>query len=137
MDKELLIQYCDILEERKDILKRINTLQSKNHQIITNVKGSSKEFPYIERHYVINGIDINKESSIKKLEKMLIEFDQKLLEQQTEVERFIESIKDSQTREIFRLRYIEGMSWYQIALSKGLTGESVPRMRHDRYLEKK
>lgn len=49
--------------------------------------------------------------------------------------RFIQSIEDSQLRMILSLRYINGLSWLQIALSIGgsNTADSI-RMQHDRFL---
>lgn len=52
--------------------------------------------------------------------------------------RYIESVPDSQVRIILALRYINGMSWLQIANSIGgdNTSDGV-RMIHNRFLEKK
>lgn len=49
--------------------------------------------------------------------------------------RFIQSIEDSQLRMILSLRYISGLGWLQIALSIGgsNTADSI-RMQHDRFL---
>lgn len=49
--------------------------------------------------------------------------------------RFINTIDDSQMRMIFSLRYINGLNWLQIAFSigGGNTADSV-RKAHDRFL---
>ena len=51
--------------------------------------------------------------------------------------RFINSIEDSEMRMILSLRYINGLPWEQVAasISYTLSGESV-RKAHDRYLKK-
>ena len=51
--------------------------------------------------------------------------------------RYIESIEDSQMRLILSLRYINGLGWEQVAASISccLSGESV-RKAHDRFLSK-
>lgn len=51
--------------------------------------------------------------------------------------RFINTIGDSQMRMIFALRYINGLSWLQISFSigGGNTADSV-RKAHDRFLQK-
>ena len=51
--------------------------------------------------------------------------------------RFINSIEDSQMRMILSLRYINGLPWEQVAasISYALSGESV-RKAHDRFLKK-
>ncbi|MFV0441759.1 MAG: hypothetical protein ACK5LV_10795 [Lachnospirales bacterium] len=51
--------------------------------------------------------------------------------------RYIESVEDSQMRMILSLRYVNGLSWDQIAFSiGGNTGDSI-RMAHNRFLSKK
>lgn len=50
--------------------------------------------------------------------------------------RYINSIDDSEIRTIMSLRYISGCSWQQIAFSIGYQDESVPRKRHNRFLSK-
>ncbi|QCH27816.1 hypothetical protein EZN00_01414 [Clostridium tyrobutyricum] len=52
--------------------------------------------------------------------------------------RYIESIDDSQMRMIMTLRYVNGLSWEQVSssISPYASGESV-RKAHDRFLKKK
>lgn len=51
--------------------------------------------------------------------------------------RYIESVEDSQMRMILSLRYVNGLTWEQIAFSiGGSTADSI-RMSHDRFLRKK
>ncbi|WP_312448507.1 hypothetical protein [Lacrimispora sp.] len=54
------------------------------------------------------------------------------------VEQWIDSIEDGQTRCIFKMRYIEDMSWVKIATKTGYKGNHDYPRRHirDRYLEK-
>lgn len=52
------------------------------------------------------------------------------------IECYIDSVEDSEMREILRMRYAEGMSWQQIAFAAGYYDESVPRKRHNRFLQK-
>ena len=51
--------------------------------------------------------------------------------------RYIDSIEDSHIRMIMSLRYINGLSWRQVAFSigGGNTEDSVRKI-HDRYLQK-
>jgi len=51
--------------------------------------------------------------------------------------RYINSVEDSLTRQILSLRYISGLSWVQVAFSVGgnNTTDGV-RMIHNRFLEK-
>lgn len=50
--------------------------------------------------------------------------------------RFINSIPDSQMRMILSLRYINGLTWQQIAFSIGEYDEQYPRKKHNQFLAK-
>jgi len=54
------------------------------------------------------------------------------------VERWIADIPDGQTRCVFRMRYIEGLSWVKIAEKVGYGGKSDYVRLHirDKYLKK-
>jgi len=49
--------------------------------------------------------------------------------------RYIQSVDDSQMRLILSLRYINRLSWQQIAFSIGETDESYPRRKHNKFLK--
>jgi len=51
-----------------------------------------------------------------------------------ELFRYIQRIPDDEVRLIFSYRYLEGLSWAQIARRMGYQDESAPRKRHARYL---
>ena len=51
--------------------------------------------------------------------------------------RYIEEIPDSDVRELFMLRYVDGVrSWQRIAFLAGEHDESYVRRKHDRYIKK-
>jgi len=52
----------------------------------------------------------------------------------TELQAFIAQIDDSQTRLIFTLRYVDGLSWHQVAWRLGGNTSDSVRMTHNRYL---
>lgn len=58
------------------------------------------------------------------------------LTERNRLERYIASVPDSLTRQIMALRFINGLSWWQVAYSIGgnNTGDSV-RMNVKRYLQ--
>ncbi len=53
------------------------------------------------------------------------------------INRYIESVQDSQMRMILSLRYVNGLNWEQVAASISccISGESV-RKAHERFLSK-
>jgi len=52
----------------------------------------------------------------------------------TELQAFITQIDDSQTRLIFTLRYVDSLSWHQVAWRLGGNTSDSVRMTHNRYL---
>lgn len=52
------------------------------------------------------------------------------------INRFIESVEDSEMRIILTLRYMQNLSWRRVAKTMNYQDGSVPRKRHDRFLRK-
>ncbi|MDD2568995.1 MAG: hypothetical protein PHN47_06235 [Clostridia bacterium] len=52
------------------------------------------------------------------------------------VHGYIKAIPSGEIRYIFQLRYINGLSWQQIANRIGVLDESSPRKKHDRWLKR-
>ena len=50
--------------------------------------------------------------------------------------RYIASVEDAQMRMILSLRYVNGLSWQQVAFQIGETDESYPRRKHNDFLKK-
>lgn len=50
--------------------------------------------------------------------------------------RYIASVEDAQMRMILSLRYVNGLSWQQVAFRMGETDESYPRRKHNIFLRK-
>lgn len=50
------------------------------------------------------------------------------------LQRFIDSVDDSEQRSIFYLKYVKQFSWQRIALELGCADEQLPRKRHHKYL---
>lgn len=63
---------------------------------------------------------------------------QQCIHERSRLERYIADIPDSLTRQIFTLRFINGLTWYQVAMhiGGGNTEDSV-RQRVYRYLKSK
>ena len=128
--KTILVQHCDL---KKEILKLENRLEKTRKQspMVSDVVQNG-----YKRHAVIFGYDIIRDSKLKKLEKILQERYDKLLDMQTEIETYISSIERSDIRQIFEHRYIDDMSWVQIQMAMGYKHEDTARNKHDKYLKK-
>jgi hypothetical protein len=140
LTKDILIQYCDLKEEAKDLRRRIDNLEKQISQIetdgkvIDSVKGGAggiehfkiTGFPYPEYSRKKTRLYLNK----AQLENAELE----LLEMIGMVEEYIKSIDDSRIRRIIRYRFIDDMTWAQVSvnMSGRSTDESV-RKEFERF----
>lgn len=130
MTKEQLSQYCDLVKETDKIKKRKDKIKKRTEYIADSVQNGYK------RHLVIFGYDLSRANKLHELEDILTEREAMIIIQQVEIEKYINTIKDSKTRQIFVHRYIENMEWHQVAQVMGYNNEDTPRKTHDRYLKK-
>lgn len=121
MDKNVLIQYCGMIEEIKDLRKRITDTE-KNILKITEegtVKDTVSGGMGGIQHFVVEGMPVSelqrKKILLNKRKAMLIEKENELLELTNQAEEYINSIEKSELRMIFRFYYIDGMTWVQVA----------------------
>lgn len=148
MDKEILVQYADTMEEIKDIRKRIVKLEKEinNLSIVSDsVKGTRRDGTYgsikitgypTEEYY-------RKKAALERRRKQLELMEAELLELACQVEEYIDSIKKPEVRVMFRLYYIDGMPWWKVANQMNsifkkrrvkFTEDSC-RMRNSRFFE--
>ena len=124
MTVERLRQYRSIIQEIRELTESINKLKANDV-----VQGSDPEFPYIKHNIRVTGPEQS--------DKLLALYQLKRAELQAErikLEAWINNIPDSETRRIFRYRYIEGWSWQKISFRIGHGDESVPRKKHNYFL---
>ena len=152
MDNNILIEYADTKEEIKDLRRRIEQnkkeLSRLNGQIVMDSVSCGKKGKKPLGTVKITGRPVTaisrKESLLNKRIRRLEELEEELLELTIQVDEYIETIEKSELRIIFRLYYIDDLTWYQVALRmnqnfpkrKVKYTEDNCRMRHNRFLEK-
>ena len=127
MTKHELSQYRSIVAEIEEIRDRINS-----NTVYDTVVGSDTEFPFTAHTISVGGMT---DSSTSQKDMLLL---RRLEIQKQTVEDFINAIDDSQTRRIFRYRYMDGKvkpSWTWIAFKIGHYDESYPRRKHNEFLK--
>lgn len=72
---------------------------------------------------------------IKNLEEFLLERQKQSIEEQKKIEEFIKGIPSPSMRNIFGYRYINHLTWQQIAFKVGEYDESGVRKKHDNFLK--
>ena len=152
MDKRILIEYAGMKEEIKDLRRRLEedrrALDKLNKTIVTDSVSCGKKGKKPLRTVKLEGKPkmaiIRKqaayEEKIAQLE--LLEID--LLEKQTQVEEYIQQIEKSELRIMFRLYYIDNLTWYKVAIQMNQMfpkrrikyTEDNCKQRHKRFLEK-
>ena len=140
MDKAILQDYIDACELVKETEAEIRKLNRKKRTVVqTNVKGSSPDFPYIEQHFRIQGttFTVKDDSHLRYEEKALAQRKARAEEVKHQVDEWLLTVPIRMQR-IIRYRYLEGMTWEQVAAQMGrrATGDSV-RKELERFFEKK
>ena len=142
MTKDILIQYCDLQEEIKDLRRRIlkreeeiGKIESEGEVIDSVVGGMGGT-----QHFKISGFPYpeysRKKTALYLYKAQLESSELELLELTNEVEEYIQSIDNSRLRRIIRIRYIDNETWFKVAQrmgGKNTTADSV-RMEHNRFL---
>lgn len=120
MDKEILVQYCEMREEIKDIRRRIRNLDKflENPPVVADtVVGSRKDLTI--GPIKVTGIPdpeyCRKKGLRERYKKLLEEKEVELLELTCQAEEYIETIPKAELRIMFRLYYIDGLTWVQVA----------------------
>ena len=120
MDKAILVQYCEMKEEIKDLRRRIQKLDRflEHPPLVADVvKGTRRDGTI--GPIKITGIPepeyIRKQGIRERYRKLLEAKEAELLELTCQVEEYIESIPKSELRIMFRLYYIDGLTWVQVA----------------------
>ena len=152
MDKNVLIQYVEMKEEIKDLRRRIHEnereLAKLENMIVTDSvtrgKRGKKPLGTVKITGRPTAAIALKQKLLKKRNDRLTALEAELLELTNQAEEYIETIPKSELRIIFRLYYIDDLTWYQVALKMNQKfpkrrikyTEDTCRMRHNRFLEK-
>lgn len=131
MDKKKLSQLRPLKKELELIDRKLDRLYERQENVpvvMGKVTGSSKDFPYVE---VRTSVLMDEPKEADEIERQ-IRIREKRREQVesliTEIEQFIAEIPDSRDRQIFELRYIEGMKQKDVAEYMGMERSSISKI---------
>lgn len=143
VSKDILNQYIDLKEEYKELNGRIQTLEKqinkieKEGEVVDKVMGGDggiqsfriEGFPYPEYS--------RKQTLLNARKAILSELELEILENVNQVEKFISEIQDSHIRRIISFRFIDGLTWNEVAdkMSGNNTEDSVKKA-FQRFMEK-
>ncbi len=130
MDKQSLMGYQKLKREQALLLARIVMLEEKEVPVVAGkVKASSCDFPYTEHRVSVQMSEPVAADRIKRMKQIYAERQKKVEQQMLEVENFIDRIEDTEMRQIFELRFIEGKKLWEIAetvhLERSVIGKKI------------
>lgn len=151
MDKDTLVEYAEMKEEIKDLRRRINQdkreLERLSKEIVSDSVTCGKKGKKPIRTVKIQGFSsaavTKKRNALKRKITLLELLEADLLEKQSEVEEYIQKIEKSELRIMFRLYFIDDLSYPKVALKMNdifpkrtikYTDENVKK-RINRFLE--
>lgn len=149
MDQNILVQYCEVMEEIKDLRARIKKLDKflENPPIVSDtVRGTRRDGTI--GPIKISGIpnpEYCRKTNIRERYRLMLESKEaELLELTCKAEEYIESIEKPELRIMFRLYFIDGLSDAKVANQMNrmfpkrrikYTDENVKK-RRQRFFEK-
>ena len=132
MTKEYLDEFEKKLKnynyELKAIQKKLKNEQKKNY--MDSVSGSSANYPFQKRHFVIEGISPQKRKYLVKRIKVFTYKKRKLI---NEFQYKLCILENRQLADIIEQRYLKMKEWKQIAIDLGYSDESGVRKMFKRY----
>lgn len=130
--REYLAQYIYLDSYIKSIRRRIKYFE--NHPVIAEhgvVRGSMKNFPYAQCHFVLSGPNVKSDEERKKLVSQLVvdlHGNEQLYEDmKLDIEMFIESLDSIEDRAIMRLKYIDKWTDERIGAELGYDRSTISK----------
>lgn len=130
MDRRTLRQYIPLQKEIALLEQRIDRLRERALDVPTvlgKVKGSSRDYPYIEEHITIQMDEPRESDEIRRLLAIKRGRLERAKREAVEIEELIAAIPDSVDRQIFELCFLEGLKQWEVADEVGLEQSSISK----------
>ena len=123
-------------EQKADLRNKMSIMKTP-----VSVLASSKYEPYQQHCVSVPGISLSDTAAFQKQDEKLqrltlsiVEREKDALNEYEKINSFIESIQDSEMRQMITLYYLLNHSWQQVANRLGYSDEGSPRKKVDKYL---
>lgn len=101
-----------------------------------SVNGSASEFPYTVHKVHIEGYDLESyKRKVARMNRRIVNKMNELVEEKDRLIEFIYGIENSEVRQIFIYKYIDGLTWKEIADNMNY-GVTAIRNKHRGYINK-
>ena len=118
VDKKKLGQLRSLKKEMELIDRKLDRLYERQENVpvvMGKVRGSSKDFPYVEVRTTVQMDEPKEADAIEKQIRIREKRRERVESLITEIEQFIAEIPDSRDRQIFELIYIDGKKQREVA----------------------
>lgn len=133
MTKDKLKRYRRLLSELELLKRQLEKIEPEF--VRDSVNGSDSEFPYTNHKVHMEGYDLDSyKRKVARLNRRIVNKMNELVEEKDCLIEFIYNIEDSETRQIFIYRYLDGLTWKEIG-EKMYFGTSTIRMKHDNFVK--
>lgn len=134
MTKEKLKRYRKLLSELELLKRQLEKIEPEF--VIDSVNGSDSEFPYTKHKMNIEGYDLESyRKRVSRLNKRIVAKMNEIVDEKDSLIEFIYNIEDSELRQIFIYKYIDGMIWEEIARKMNYSKTAI-RDKHRYYIKK-
>lgn len=132
MTKEKLKRYRRLLSELELLKRQLEKIEPEF--VMDSVNGSDAEFPYTQHKMHIEGYDLESyRKRVARLNRRIIAKMNELVEEKDSLIEFIYSIENTEIRQIFIYRYIDGLTWKEIGCKMNY-GTSTIRLKHNNFI---
>lgn len=115
-------------KEIQQLDKAIEKLKKKEVPVVVGkVRGSSRNFPYTEVRTSVLMYEPETNDKLNRLIRLKLGQCDKMVSKAIEIEEFIQSIPDSETRQIFEMYFQEGMKQRDIAKKMNVERSTVSK----------
>ncbi len=141
MDKELLKQIPSIRKEIGDLERAVAKVKRqidklRNDEVCDTVSGSRDDLTigpikirgHPQKEYGQKLAELQKKKALMESKRV------ELLKMENKAEEYIQSIQDSSLRRIIRFRYIDDLSWQQVAFRMGRYSADSCRKKAERFM---
>lgn len=129
------------LKRYRGLLTEVNLLKKQLEKIEPefvrdSVNGSASEFPYTSHKVHIEGYDLEGyKRKVARLNRRIVNKMDELVEEKDRLIEFIYGIENSEVRQIFIYRYIDGLAWKDISSEMNYSITAI-RNKHRGYINK-
>ena len=116
MTLEDLEQYQNLKREIAALDGRLSREERRAREVVTDsVRGSATEFPYTPYTVKIKGTAVRRIKNVSRVRHLRERRRADAARELAALEEFISNVEDSRMRQIIDLRFIQGMTWRQVA----------------------